>query len=263
MARTRVRIRQTIDGDFVEENELLSDGTLSLVGPFNIVSVTAATKQIVVTSGEWDDEDVAPGDIIQIAGGTVNDGQYTVNTVIDNNTVQVIEVVVNAGAGGTAEAFYPPADEKIGIQDPGTIYEHTGVYNTLDDHLQDLEPHSRLFVMQFGRNSTTVTGGTYLRSAGNVSSAPGASPPRMPFNATIIAASISVDGAPGALWRMRIRVNGTNQAALTDALGTSDFIRDDALSVNVNQDDEINIRMANISATVNKPVALIMFRKRP
>jgi hypothetical protein len=142
MGRTKIRSGQVIDGDFVEENELLSDGTLSQTGPFSIVSVTSSTKQIVVSSGTFEVDDVAGGDIVVIAGGTANDGSYTVDQVIDDNTISVLEAVSDAGVGGTAETFYPPADEKIGIQDPGGAYTHSGTYETLDDHIQDGTAHS-------------------------------------------------------------------------------------------------------------------------
>lgn len=142
MGRTRIRYDQAVDTDFVEENELLSDGTLSQSGPFNIVSVTSSTKQIIVSNGDFKDDSVGPGDILVIAGGTANDGSYTVNQVINDDTISVLEAVSDAGAAGTAETFYPPADEKIGIQDPGAAYTHSGTYNTLDDHIQDATAHS-------------------------------------------------------------------------------------------------------------------------
>jgi hypothetical protein len=142
MARTKIRYDQAADTDFVEEKELLSDGTLSQSGPFNIVSVTSSTKQIVVSTGDFEDDGVAAGDILVISGGTANDGSYTVDQVIDNNTLSVLEAVSDAGAAGTAETFYPPADERIGIQDPGGAYTHSGTYETLDDHIQDATAHS-------------------------------------------------------------------------------------------------------------------------
>jgi hypothetical protein len=143
MARTRIRADQAADTDFVEELELLSDGTISQSGPFSIVSVTSSTKTIVVSSGEFLDSTVAGGDILQISGGTANDGIYTVASVTDQDTIIVVEAVIDAGAAGQAETFFPPADEKVGIQDPGNAYVHTGTYNTLDDHIQDGAVHQK------------------------------------------------------------------------------------------------------------------------
>jgi hypothetical protein len=141
MVRTRIGADQTHDTDFVEEMELLSDGTISQSGPFNISSVTSSTKVIVVTSGKFEDDRVAGGDILQISGGTANDGSYTVASVTDNNTIVVVEAVSDAGAAGAVETFYPPADEKVGIQDPGGNYVHSGTYQTLDDHIKDGTAH--------------------------------------------------------------------------------------------------------------------------
>jgi len=141
MVRTRIGADQTNDTDFVEELELLSDGTISQSGPFNIVSVTTGTKVIVVTGGKFEDDRVAGGDILQITGGTANDGAYTVASVTDNNTIIVVEAVSTAGASGAVETFYPPADEKVGVQDPGGNYVHSGTYQTLDDHIKDGTAH--------------------------------------------------------------------------------------------------------------------------
>ena len=141
MARTILRVHQTQDGDFIEELELLSDGTISQSGPFSVVSITSGTQTIIVSNGTFLDDFVNAGDIIVISSGNPADGTYTVNTVVDNNTLTVVEAIVNGGAVGQAETFYPPADEKIGIQDPGGAYSHTGIYQTLDDHIQDGEAH--------------------------------------------------------------------------------------------------------------------------
>ena len=141
MGRTRIRAGQALDTDFVEELELLSDGTISQSGPFSISSVTSSTKTIVVTNGTFEDDRVAGGDILEISGGTANDGTYTVDSVTDNDTIVVVEAVSDAGATGEVETFFPPADEKIGIQDPGGNYVHSGTYQTLDDHIKDGTAH--------------------------------------------------------------------------------------------------------------------------
>jgi hypothetical protein len=74
-------------------------------GPFNIVSVTSSTKTIVVSNGHFVEDNVEPGDMLEIAGGNANDGTYTVDSVTDDNTVVVVEAVVDTGAVGEAGQF--------------------------------------------------------------------------------------------------------------------------------------------------------------
>lgn len=142
MARTRIRSTQASDTDFVQELELLSDGSIAQSGPFDIVSITTGTNTVVVSNGTFEDDGTSGGDIVTISGGNANDGTYTVDTVIDNSTLKTVESLVDSGAVGSAETFYPPADEKVGIQDPGSAYVHGGTYQTLDDHIKDATAHS-------------------------------------------------------------------------------------------------------------------------
>jgi len=142
VARTQYNEGQIRDAAVVEEIELLSDGTDSMTGPFSITAVNGTSEQITVSSGFFVIDRVAPGDKVIIAGGTVNDGTYTVATVVDDDNITTVENLANAGAGGTCEIFFPPGSEKVGVEDPGVGYTHSGTYQTLQDHISDAVAHA-------------------------------------------------------------------------------------------------------------------------
>ena len=126
MARTKIRSDQATDVDFLEEIEALSDGTSSVSGPSNISSIAAnPTNQITVTSGNFIDDNVAPGDKLVIAGGNPNDGTFTVSSIIDNDNLvqgttyrylfQASNACGEIDSEGTEVSVYYPAEGEPSI----------------------------------------------------------------------------------------------------------------------------------------------------
>ena len=111
--------------------------------------------------------------------------------------------------------------------------------------------------------STTVTGGTYL-SIGGVTTHPANSPPSLPFDGKIVAASVGVDtsAGPGAAWSIEVLVNGVLQLTLSQPSGSATELFDDSLSVDVDAGDRISVRNANAGVNLNKPIVSLVFRLR-
>lgn len=111
------------DVDIVDAVELASDGTTTYTTGATVVSTTAATKRVVLSGIDLVhdlDERAESGDLITLSGTTGGaDGTYTIDTVVDSVTVDVVEAVADS-TGGTADFIHPPGAGKVGC-DPTTI----------------------------------------------------------------------------------------------------------------------------------------------
>ncbi len=113
-------------------------------------------------------------------------------------------------------------------------------------------------------SSSTVTPGTYL-SIGGVTTHPDNSPPSLPFDGKIVAASAGVDTTttPGAAWAIEILINGVLALTLSQAVGSATELFDDSLDQNVDAGDRISVRNAVTGSTnLDKPIVSLVFRLR-
>lgn len=108
------------DLDVVDAVELLSDGTAAYQSGVGIVTVTAATRVVVVSGGLVYNRDnpVEAGDLVTIAGNAAA-GDYTVDEVTNDTTFKVVETPPADGTGGTATFYHPPGATKVGVDDTG------------------------------------------------------------------------------------------------------------------------------------------------
>jgi hypothetical protein len=116
----QIRKEDILDSDFSDYYELISDGTLSYLSGVSIVSTTSGTKQIVVSGLDllYDrDFPVRTNDRITITG-SIAAGNYTVNSIINSTTFDVVESIVTS-SGGTVEFFYRPGGKNIGFDPSG------------------------------------------------------------------------------------------------------------------------------------------------
>ncbi len=128
------------DLDIVDAVELASDG-YSVYRTESLVSTTASNKQVVISSSgpidvlENIDDPVEFGDRIFISGSTAADGYYTVDSILDETTLTVLESIPNS-TGGTATFMYSAGATKVGID--ATMLSQTNK-NTLQGVLEDLD----------------------------------------------------------------------------------------------------------------------------
>lgn len=129
MSSNRIRKEDIADLDIVDAYELASDG----YGPSSIylstpcVSTTGTTKTVVVSlSADGNgilynyEFPVQSGDIVWVhnTAGTIGDGYFTVDQVIDNVTFTVNETMVNS-TGGTVQYRYPAGASAVGFNPTG------------------------------------------------------------------------------------------------------------------------------------------------
>jgi hypothetical protein len=131
-----IRKSDVYDSEFVDAVELASDGYTASSTPYRtvtLVSTTAATKRVVITSaGVLDrldnvDEPLQVGDIVVIAGNAAA-GTYTCASIVDATTFTVVEAIANS-AGGTADFYHPAGALKVGI-------DNTNISFTTSDNVQ-------------------------------------------------------------------------------------------------------------------------------
>lgn len=123
-----IRREDIEDVEIVDAGELASDGTTTYVTGATVVSTTAATKRIVFSGVDliYDkDERAESGDKVTLSGtsGGAADGTYTIDSVIDSVTVDVVESISDS-TGGAADLIHPPGAGKVGC-DPTTIFNVT------------------------------------------------------------------------------------------------------------------------------------------
>jgi len=111
------------DLEIVDAVELASDGTTAIATGVTVVSTTSSTKRVVV-SGIYLIEDpstrVEPKDKIVLTGTTGADGTYTVDSVVSDVVVVVVEAIADS-TGGTAEFRHPPGALRTGFDPTGKI----------------------------------------------------------------------------------------------------------------------------------------------
>lgn len=118
-----IRREDIEDVEIVDAGELLSDGTTSILTGATVVSTTASTKRVVLSGVDIindKDERLEPGDLVTLSGTTGGaDGDYTVDSIIDPVTFDVVEAIVDS-TGGTMSAKHPPGASKVGL-DPTNV----------------------------------------------------------------------------------------------------------------------------------------------
>ena len=123
------------DLDFLDAAELAADGSTSYRTGVSVVSTTASTKRVVLTSGAaiiHGDDPVEVGDRVVLTGNAAA-GTYTVALVVDDETFDVVEAIVDS-TGGSAAFRYVPGARRIGFNPsgvPGTVA--TNVQEALSD----------------------------------------------------------------------------------------------------------------------------------
>ena len=132
-----IDIKDIKDPGIVSAAELSADGTDNYNTSVTVTSTTSSSKQIVF-SGVYlihdADDRAESGDKVILSGTSGADGTYTINTVIDDTTVSVVESI-NDSTDGTAEFRHPPGSTRVGI-DPTNI---EGVTSTeLQEGLEQL-----------------------------------------------------------------------------------------------------------------------------
>lgn len=112
------------DIDFIDANELAATG--QRVSPYrtiSVVSITNATKTIVLNTPEgltlFVDLPVQPGDLITISGATAGNGDFTVDTIVDQTTLTIIESPGANGTGGSANFYYRGGAKEVGVNPTG------------------------------------------------------------------------------------------------------------------------------------------------
>lgn len=149
------------DLEFVDAQELLSDGTNCYKASVSVTSVVGSSKTVTVSGGlEYGDDPVRPKDIITISGNAAA-GTYTVASVLSDTQLTVTESIVDA-VGGTATFQYPPGASSVGVNPSQLTYS---IKNTLQGVLEDisLSIHS-----DNGRLIFKTDGGLVYNSSGNV-----------------------------------------------------------------------------------------------
>ena len=122
------------DAGFVDAAELGSDGTAQYADG----GIVAVASGVIEVSGLYLlDPTTAPeaDDVVVIAGNTAADGEYTVDSVVDNTHLTVNESIVD-GTGGTAVFRHPPGAGRVGV-DPTNMGQT--IKNWLQGVLEDLD----------------------------------------------------------------------------------------------------------------------------
>ena len=114
------------DVEFVDAVELISDGStayksVSISSTSSIAStITISTSPPLNLDGfVYGDDPVEPGEKITITGSTGADGTYTIDTVVDNNNITVVEPIVNS-TGGSGSIRRLPGAKLVGV-DPTSL----------------------------------------------------------------------------------------------------------------------------------------------
>jgi hypothetical protein len=122
------------DADFVDAYELASDGLAATPSAVYLTTTGVSTTNLTSTvvsqlpaDGEGlmtsADHPVQVGDLLVITGsspGGAADGTYTVETVVDDTSVTVVEVIPDS-TGGTLTWVYPAGASRVGFNPAGQV----------------------------------------------------------------------------------------------------------------------------------------------
>lgn len=133
------------DIDFVDSQELISDGYYSNAGMYlisTIVSTTSGSKEIVINLpadfegiSDKSEHPAASGDYVWLSGTSGADGYYTIDQIIDNLTFSVIENI-NTSTGGNINFFYSVGSKQVGFNPTGLTYISS---NNVQDAIKEVD----------------------------------------------------------------------------------------------------------------------------
>jgi hypothetical protein len=124
---------------YITESELKSAYADSLVHAsatsIAITSTASITQNVYCSGALFQKWKVSPGDIVVITGGSA-DGTYTVDTIIDQQQLTVVEAIVDTAAIGTLDIFNPAGATRVGF-DINNLINITG--NNLQEALESID----------------------------------------------------------------------------------------------------------------------------
>lgn len=139
--RPTLLLEQSLKAEFqeglVSEDELsaglLDTEIVSGTFPLPVSSTTSGTKVVVVNSATFFDWKTDVNDLVVITGGAAA-GTYTVNSIVSQTQLTVVEAIPTTLTTGTLTIYHPPAATKIGI-DSSNFTEISGanLQSVLDD----------------------------------------------------------------------------------------------------------------------------------
>ena len=140
-----IRAGQVLDDNFLSEDEARAGWKDIDIGeehgftdafPATITNVDSGTKTITLEGGSrlqngWQAQ---KGDIVEIVGGDAQ-GDYTIDEVLSQTEMSVVESIPNASSGDVT-IYHPPGADQIGV-DRRELDEIEG--NTVQENLESLE----------------------------------------------------------------------------------------------------------------------------
>lgn len=128
------------DVEIVDAVELRSDSTTVFITGATVVSTTSSTKRIVFSGIDliYDkDERTEADDIVVLSGtsGGAADGTFTVSSIVNQTTLEVIELIADS-TGGTANFLYPAGATKVGVDPTLLVFS---AQNDVQGVLEDLD----------------------------------------------------------------------------------------------------------------------------
>jgi hypothetical protein len=123
-----------VDVDFVDAEELSADGSSTIFVGATVTSTTSITQTIQLSGVDlFRGERLEQGDRVVIAGSSAADGTYTVQSVLDIDSIQVVEPILDS-VGGSMDALYSSGASRVGV-DPSTLpfTTETNLQGVLED----------------------------------------------------------------------------------------------------------------------------------
>jgi hypothetical protein len=117
-----IRASDIFDSDFVEPNELASDGYTVYLPNIGVVSTTSGSHTVVISpipDGEGlttpaFDHPVGVGDIVYLYNTSGADGYYTIASIVNDTTLTVVESI-NSSTGGFVDFIWPVGASGVGV----------------------------------------------------------------------------------------------------------------------------------------------------